>query len=108
MATLSVQTSDLDGLEATYAAAAAGGDVFANDGHTIFHVKNGGSDVTVTIDSKRACNQGADHDSVTVVTGGEERFIGPFAKERFDNANGQCEVAYTGVTSVTVAAIKVV
>ena len=39
MATLTVEASDLDGLEATYNAVAAS-DVFVNDGKTIIHVVN--------------------------------------------------------------------
>lgn len=109
MATLTVQVMKLTGLEATYAAAAAGGDVFANDGMTFFHVKNGsGADITVTFDSLVNSNYGTDVNPAVVVTAGEERMIGLFPKDRFNNASGQVAVSYSGVTSLTVAAIRAV
>lgn len=107
MATINPQTTSLTGLEIVFVAAAAGGDVVPNDGKTILRVKNGGgSDQTVTVTATGKCNQGSLHNSVTVVTAGEERDIGPFPKHQFDNGSGQFAVTYSGVTSVTVAAIK--
>ena len=109
MATLTVQVMKLTGLEETFVAAAAGGDVFANDGMTFLHVKNGGgSDITVTIDSLVNSNFGTDVNPAVVVTAGEERMLGLFPKDRFNNASGQVVVAYSGVTTVTVAAVRVV
>jgi hypothetical protein len=108
MAVLAVQQVAMAGIAPTYAAASVGGDTFANDGHTVLHVKNGGvGSVTVTVDSVTACNQGFDHDSAVVVPAGGERYMGPFPTRRFSNASGVASVAYSGVTSVTVAALKV-
>lgn len=107
MATLTVQTIDLDGLAASYAAASGGGDVFPNDGETSLHVLNGGAgSITVTVAAQSPCNQGTLHDSVTTVGIGAEAFIGPFEKKRFNNTSGQAAITYSGVTSVTIAAIK--
>ena len=96
IATLTVQTIVLAGLFPTYAAAAAGGDEFANNGKTFFHCKNGGgTDITV------------DHDQAVIVSAGFDKMIGPFPTARFDNASARVAVSYSAVTSVTVAAITV-
>ncbi len=107
MAVLSVQSVTTAGLEATYAAAAGGGDSFSNDGKTILHVKNASvGDITVTINSQVACDQGSDHNAAVVVTAGEERFIGPFPA-RYNNASGAVEVTYSGVTTLTVRPLSI-
>jgi hypothetical protein len=108
MATLTVTASSLTGTAPTFASAAGGGDVFANDGRTYLEVKNaGGSPITVTVVAQSSCNQGTLHDSVTSVpatTG--DRVIGPFDMTRYNNSSGQCSVTYSGVTSVTVGAMR--
>ncbi len=107
MAEILVQEVLLTGLEETTQAAAAGGDYFVNDGKTVLHVINGSAgDITVTVDSPKECNQGFTHDAAVVVTAGEERFIGPFDRKRFNDANGRVQVTYSGVTSLTVAALR--
>ena len=107
MATLTVQQADLDGLSASYDACAGGGDVFTNDGSTFLHVKNGsGGALTVTVAAARQCDHGYTHDSVTSVGAGADAFIGPFDIPRFNNVSGQCSITYSGVTSLTIAAIK--
>lgn len=115
MATLSVQ--DLvrsGGMEASYAAANSGGDVMPNDGKTVLHVKNGsGGNITVTaaavITSKDLGGTYGPFTRASVavqVDAGEERFIGPFPKSTFNNSSGQVALTYSGVTSLTVAALK--
>lgn len=107
MATLSIQKPTLAGLAPTYAAAAGGGDQFPNDGATILHVKNGsGGALTVTVDSKTPSNYGTDVDVTVSVPAAGERMIGPFPKARFDDVNGNVQVTYSGVTSLTVAALS--
>jgi hypothetical protein len=107
VADLTVQTISLPGLSPAFAAAAVGGDAFPNSGREYLHVKNGGgSEVTVTVDSQAACNQGYDHNAVVAVPASEERLIGPFPKARFNDANDKVQVAYSDVTSVTVAAVR--
>lgn len=109
MATLAIQQMTSSGLEATYASAAAGGDKFANNGKTFIHVKNGdGSDKTVTITSQVTeppAGTAAANIAVTV-TAGEERMIGPLNQNGFNDSNGDVNVTYSAVTSVTVAAIS--
>lgn len=109
MADLTVQDIPADGtgLVVTYAAAAAGGDAFVNDGRTRLRVKNAGAgSINVTINSQRACNQGFDHDEVAAVAAAEERELGPFDTGRFNDSTGKVQLTYSGVTSVTVAAVK--
>jgi hypothetical protein len=62
--------------------------------------------INVTINSQKACDQGFDHDIVVAVPNGGERLIGPFS-DRFADASGQVLITYSGVTSVTVAALEV-
>lgn len=108
MATLSVQKVGLTGLAPTFAVASAGGDDFLNSGRVVLYVKNGGtSDQIVTVNSQTPCNYGFDHDVVVTVPASGERIIGPFAKQRFDDPNGKVQISYSGVTSVTVAALEV-
>jgi hypothetical protein len=107
MAVLTVQDVVLGGTEVTFAAAAAGGDSFPNDGRTWFRVKNGGgADRTVTVNSQRACDQGFDHDQAVVVTAGEERDIGPFPTERFNDTSARVVATYSSESGLTVAALR--
>ncbi len=107
MADLTVQQISHSGLNPSFGAAAGGGDQFTNSGKTYLHVKNGGgSAITVTVNSQSNCSFGFDHDVQVSVPASGERIIGPFAKSRFDDANGKVQVTYSGVTSVTVAAIE--
>lgn len=105
MATLSVFTSDLNGLAFTPVAAAGGGDDFPNDGNTVFYVTNGsGGSITVTANSVTACDQGFDHDIVNTVANGATEIMGPFPTARFGDS---VAITYSGVTSVTVKPLKV-
>lgn len=107
MATLAVQKVTLNGLGPSFVAASVGGDEFINTGRVMLYVKNGGaSAVDVTINSQTQCNYGFDHDVVVSIPAGGERIVGPFPKTRFDDANGKVQIAYSDVTSITVAAIE--
>ena len=108
MAELTVQPIIITGLEWTTASAAGGGDSFSNDENTFFYVANGsGGDITVTFDDTGSVSPtGATAftpDVAVVVTAAESRMIGPFPKARFGSSVG---ITYSGVTSLTVAAIK--
>lgn len=108
MAQLAVQSASATGLTPAFAAAAAGGDSFANDGRTVLHAKNGGAGaITVTVNSQQACDQGFDHDLAVAIPAGQERMIGPFPQSRFNDSSGLVQVTYSDVTSLTVAALKV-
>lgn len=116
MATLTLQQLLESGdIGASYVAASAGGDLMPNDGHTLLHVKNGGAgSITVTVTAQVASRDVgpgygsyARADVVATVGAGAERFIGPLPRLAFNNASGQAAVSYSGVTSVTVAAIRI-
>lgn len=112
MATLTTQRVVEAGLEASYSAAAAGGDTFVNDtaGRTFLHVKNGGgSDITVTIAAVRSNVSSGTYGPLTKedisvsVTAGEDRFIGPVKVAAYGN---NPDIQYSDVTSVTLAVLK--
>lgn len=114
MATLSVQTLAVTGLAASLASAAAGGDKFTNpsDERTFLRVANGGgSSINVTISKQNSAvavpgyGQVSLSDEVVAVAAGATKDIGPFPAAKFNDANGQVNVAYSAVTSVTVGAI---
>ena len=108
MATLATQAVALTGLEAVYSAAAAGGDKFTPTRTTFLHVKNGDvSDKTVTVVTPGTVLGLAIADAATVVTAGEERFIGPFDPAVFAGSDGLASITYSAVTSVTVAVVVV-
>lgn len=87
-------------------AATAGGDAIYSDGHTAIHVINGGgSPINVTIVSQEPCDQGYTHSQVVAVGNGSNEWIGPFATDRFTDANGLVQISYSAVTSVTVEAL---
>lgn len=108
MATLTPQQVVRTGLEATFSAAAGGGDVFPNTGREIVEIVNGGgSDITLTVVTPGTYLGQALADDAIVVTAGERRHVGPFPPEMYNNASGQVALAYSGVTTVTVAILTV-
>lgn len=109
MATLTVQETLVTGLEATYDAAANGGDEFVNNGDTYVHVKNaGGSDRTVTVASQVSpVPEGTQiDDKDVVVQAGEERFIGPFLQSAYNDSSGMVQLTYSSEADLTLAVIK--
>jgi hypothetical protein len=113
MATLSVQTPVLAGLNPSYAACAGGGDQFAaaNINKYLLHVKNAGvGSITVTLaDQKSVAPANAQsfnaNVQVTVPNGGERMIVlGPV--DRFMDTNGNVQITYSGVTSVTIGVFQ--
>jgi hypothetical protein len=110
MAALNAQRPSAAGTTITLAAASVGGDSFPNDGSTTFRVKNGGvGSINVTFVSPNACSFGVSggghHDLVVAVGAGADLEIGPFSQARYNDTSNRVQVTYSGVTSVTVAAI---
>jgi hypothetical protein len=113
MATLATQTVTRAGLGPTYAAASGGGDAMACGSDMMLHVKNAsGAPITVTIAipagasgfSQAAYTSTAV--SVPATTG--DRMIGPIQPQLYqDPTTGLATITYSGVTSLTVAAINV-
>jgi len=96
-------------------AADAGGDTFPNDGTTFLYVDNqSGGDLELTFASMRATAAVPGFGSllsgnvVVDVTAGTTRLIGPFPVTRFNNGAGQVQVTYEGVTTLFVAAVRLV
>lgn len=109
MANLVVQNIVLTGLKPTYANATVTGDSITNNtGRVFLHAKNGdSSSKTITIKSQKICDQGQIHDIDVAIPAGEERIIGPLVTGRFNDDGGKVQITYSGVTSVTVAAIQI-
>lgn len=106
MATLTVQAISRAGLEPTLQAAASGGDQFANTGREFVRIDNGGgSAVTVTVTTPQTVDGLAVADRTVSVPAGETRLVGPFPTANYNDASGRVQLAYSGVTSVTVAAL---
>jgi len=116
MATLSVQTLSAAGTTVTYASCTGGGDVVANNGKMYLHVKNGsGGALTVTIAKTLSTPQNIPgYGLVTIadiavsVGAGAEKFIGPIDPAAYNATagTGLISITYSGVTSLTIAAIQ--
>jgi hypothetical protein len=85
------------GLEATYEAIDdANGNQFQNDGRMFVHVVNAtGDDGTVTIDTPNTVDGLPIGNRDVVVTDGEERMIGPFPPNLYNDANRRVQLTYT-------------
>lgn len=115
MAVLTVNSLAETGLTVTTVSAAAGGDKFDNptDERTFLQVTNGGGgSINVTISKQQSTLNAPGYgaltlaDRVVAVGAGVTKLIGPFPAALYNDANGQVNVGYSGVTSVTVAAIR--
>jgi hypothetical protein len=108
MATLTTQQVLQAGAAPTTQAAAGGGDKITPGDNVWLEVTNGGgSPITVTVNCVTPSNYGTDEDLVVSVTNGTTRRIGPIDARRFAAADGLAAIAYSGVTTVTVAAWKI-
>jgi hypothetical protein len=111
MADLTLQEFDLAGLTPSFSAADVAGDSFVNNGKTLLYVKNGDAsshDVTLNI-QKTITIGGIDitlSNPTVTVPASDEKIIGPFSQDWFNDADGNVSVDYDAVTSVTVAALK--
>ena len=115
MADLIIQDVIEAGLNATYASAASGGDAVQNlQGDVVLHFKNTNVAArTVTITAQGTSQSVPDYGDMTKaslvinVPAGEERFVGPFPKRAFNDANSKVQLTYSAVTDLTVAALRV-
>lgn len=112
MATLTTQVINRAGVGPTYAAATGGGDAMSCGSGMFLHVKNaGGSPVTVTLAVPAARtyepNVAITSPTVSVPATTGDRMIGPVDAQTFaDPVTGLCTITYSGVTSLTVAAVQ--
>lgn len=108
MALITVQEVGRAGIAPSYVAAAGGGDTFANDGRTMLHIKNGGGgSITLTVVTQATVDGKAVADDAISVPNGAERMVGPFPPAIYNDVNQQVALTYSGVTSVTVAVVRV-
>jgi tryptophan synthase beta subunit len=89
-------------------AANGGGDSFANTGVQRFIIKNAdASPKTVTFITQKTVGGGlAVADEAVVVPAGQTYIAGPFPPDLYNDGNGQVQVTYSAVTSVTVGVIS--
>lgn len=112
MATLTVQVAEVKtGIVPTYGACAGGGDEFVNNGRIAIHVRNAhaADPRTVTINSQEGCNQEAgDHDiAVEITAANDEKVIGPFPKDRFNDGDGKVQLTYSDAAAdMTIAVVQ--
>ena len=114
MATLTIQTISESGINnVSYASAAGGGDVVDNNGNVFLHIKNGsGGELTVTITAQVTSVDNGLYGELTkanasiAIAGSGEAFIGPFTPAAYNNSHAQIAITYSGVTSLTIAALQ--
>jgi hypothetical protein len=114
MAELTIQQITEAGGSVTYSAAAGGGDTADNGGSTFLHIKNGGgSEITATITAQTTSVESSIYGDLTkanasiAIAGSGEAFIGPFKPSAFNDGDGEIAITYSGVTSVTIAALYI-
>jgi hypothetical protein len=106
MADIALQDFSLSGAAASYSAAAGGGDSFAYDPAGVIHCKNGGGgSITMTVVVPGATYGQNNPDIAVSVPNGGDRFV-KMAAGMVNPATGKIDVTYSGVTSVTVAALR--
>lgn len=111
MATLTTQTITRAGGVITPVTAAGGGDAMScGSGMMLEVVNGGGSPITVTlaVPAARTYEPNVAITSPAVsVTNGTTKWFGPIDAQTFmDPTTGLCTITYSGVTSVTVAAVQ--
>jgi hypothetical protein len=105
VAILTTQKATITGTTYATQAAAAGGDKVLPGG-ALLVANGGGSPITVTVAVPGLTRYGlADPDVTVSVTNAQARLIGPFPSDLADPTDGYVNITYSGVTSVTVAAI---
>ena len=108
MATLTVQQVTRAGITPSYASCAGGGDEFANDGKTLIHVKNGHtSPQTVQVTIQKTVDGESAGTKDVAVTNAQERMIGPFPTDIYNDNNGKVQLTYSGVTSLTIGVFRI-
>jgi hypothetical protein len=114
MATLTPRTPTLAGTNPSPAAADVGGDEVANPrGNIVLRVDNGGgTPITVTLAAQQTTRPKDGtfpdmtlEDQEITVTNAQSRLIGPIPPA-FNDADGNVQITYSGVDSVTIEAIQ--
>lgn len=107
MATYTVQQVARTGVEPTYNAVASS-DEFANNGRTVLLVNNGsGASINVTVVTPITVDGLALSDRIVAVPAGEERVIGPFPRNTYNDSDGNVTVEFSSTTTVTCACLSI-
>lgn len=108
-------TGKITDLAAQLVAATGGGDSFYLTGQEVFVALNGsGGTITLTLSTVVAAapdNYGivnAAHDITLAIPAGKWGFWGGFTIPRFRDSNGNAQVTYSGVTTLTVGVLRIV
>ena len=78
-----------------------------NNGRTFLHVKNGATDVVVTIHTPITRDGLAVEDRTVTVTADTEAFLGPFQPDIYNGADHQMSFEFDDVSNVSVAVVRV-
>lgn len=106
---LTVQNIDYMGADVVFVAADPTGNNFINDGAVFLYVRNNSPSVsTVAIATAKPCNQGVTHSYNISLDTTEEKFLGYFGRDRFNDADGKINFTTTNAAAVELAAVKVV
>ena len=112
MAALTIQTINGTAAAITTTSASSGGDTWANTGSEFLYIKNGGGEaVTVTITAQITSVESTTYgtltksDVTTSVAAGTSVVLGGFSTASFNDTNGEANITYSGVTSVTVGVL---
>lgn len=103
MAVLTVQEITRAGLATSLTALATGGDGFANDGRTYFHIKNSNASArTLTVVTQKTVDGKAVADDAINVPGttGDVK-VGPFPPDIYNDANGRVQMTYSSEVGLT-------
>ena len=112
MATLTVQDLVRAGVVPVFNAAAAGGDEFLNDGKTLLYIKNGATDVNVTLTAQKTSTSKPGFGNIStpsqavLVPADTEKAIGFFEPAIFNDGNGRVQITYYNEVNVTLAVLK--
>jgi hypothetical protein len=108
---LMLQKLQSTGVAPSYVSARAGGDEFENDGLTWLLIRNGAVEVSVTFATYKYIDD--QHfssvplkvsDRIVVIPANNERYIGIFPKDLYNDPNGSVQMTYDKIDNVTVAA----
>lgn len=104
---LTVQDLAATGITPSFAAANADGHSLHGDGKSVIEVKNGGSQITVTIQTPATVSGLAVAEQVVTIpatTG--DKIIGPFPPNTYNQADGDVYIDFSAVASVTIGAFR--
>lgn len=103
---LTVQEIVRSGLTPSYSAANVDGHSLPNSGKEMFHVKSGGTGVTVTIQTPGTVDGQAVADRTVVLGTSTERMIGPFPPSIYNQSDGTVYIDFSQVATITCGAFR--